>query len=125
MTEDDLKAAVAAYLRHCRSNDERTDELAAAITMMTFASPPEDQWEMILEALRQAKDAEDLGHIAAGPIEGLLGRFGAESIGWVEREAASNPKFARALTGVWKYLMSDEIWARVQALQGKVRDPLR
>lgn len=96
-----------------------------AITAMTFLSPPEDQWQMILEAIRQARDDDDLGHIAAGPIEGMLGRHGAAWIHRVEHRAAIDPKFARAMTGVWKYMMSDEVWARVRALQARVPRPLR
>jgi hypothetical protein len=90
------------------------------ITLMTFASPPEDQWQMVLEAIGQAFDDADLGHIAAGPLEGLLGRHGEETIELIEAEAARDQKFARAVTGVWKYTMSEEIWTRVQAIQSRI-----
>lgn len=120
----ELKRVVAEYLEHCRTRDDRFSEAAQSITMMTFVSPPELQWEMILEAVEQSRDDNDLGHVAAGPIEGLLGRHGEAYIGIVERRANSDPKFARAMTGVWKYLMSDEIWSRVQQLQSRVPNPL-
>ncbi len=96
-----------------------------AITTMTFMSPPEEQWTMILEAVRQALDDEDLANVAAGPIEGLLGQHGRASIIWIELEAAVNVKLARAMTGVWKHMMPDDVWARVQALKSRVSDPLR
>ena len=120
MNQSELKQAVEGYLEYCRSNDERFHGCSQAITAMTFLSPPEDQWAMILEAIRQARDDGDLGHIAAGPIEGLLGRHGEGYIALVEHQATSDPKFARAMTGVWKYMMSDEVWSRVQALKARV-----
>jgi len=91
-----------------------------SITLMTFVSVPEDQWQMVQEAIRQALDDTDLGHIAAGPLEGLLGRHGEECIGLIETEAARDQKFARAVTGVWKYTMTEEVWARVQAIKSRV-----
>ncbi|HEX9960409.1 MAG TPA: hypothetical protein VGB00_05725, partial [Pyrinomonadaceae bacterium] len=60
-----------------------------------------------------------------GAIEYLLGRAGEEYIDSVEREAEVNPKFAKALTGVLQYMMTDEIWARVQASQAKATDRLK
>ena len=91
-----------------------------SITLMTFVSVPEDQWQMVQEAIRQALDDTDLGHIAAGPLEGLLGRHGKECIEWVETEAVRDQKFARTVTGVWKYTMTEEVWARVQAIKSRV-----
>ena len=37
----------------------------------------------------------ELAHIAAGPVECLLGHHGAEFIDEVEKEAATDPQFAR------------------------------
>jgi hypothetical protein len=120
----ELRELVAGYLEHCRTGDDRFENAATAITAMTFLSPPDSQWQMVLEAIRQARDDKDLGHIAAGPIEGLLGRHGEAYIDLVERQAASDPKFARAMTGVWRYTMSDTIWARVRDIQSRVLNPL-
>lgn len=86
---------------------------------MGFTARPEQQWSFILAAIRHAKSDDEIGHIAAGPIEYLLGRHGEEYILDVENQAIANPKFACARTGVWKYTMSDEIWARVRAIQEK------
>ncbi len=120
MEPAELRECVAAYLEHCRTNDERLEARAMAVLDMTFTAPPEDQWRMVLEAVRQARDDEDLGHVAAGPLEGLLGRHGKACIHWVEREAALDPKFARAMIGVWKYTMPDDVWDRVRSLQDGV-----
>jgi hypothetical protein len=119
-----LRRLVAAFLKDTRKPGKTKGDAAMAIVGMTFLSPPEEQWQMVLEAVRQARSDDHLGHIAAGPIEGLLGRHGERCIGWIEHQAAADPKFARAMTGVWKHLMSDKIWARVQALQRRVPSPL-
>jgi hypothetical protein len=55
-------------------------------------------------------------------MEHLLGKHGEQYIDEVERRAAADPKFARMLSGVWKYVMSDEVWARVEALKARVPD---
>jgi hypothetical protein len=65
-----------------------------------------------------------LGYIAAGPLEHLLGWHGESWIAKIEERAAIDPKFARTLTGVWQYRMSDLLWVRVQALQARVSNPL-
>lgn len=123
--ENKLREVVAGYLEHCRTRDDRFKDASMSITMMTFVSCVEDQWQMILEAVRQARDDDELRHVAAGPIEGLLGRHGEEVIGKVEQQAAQDPRFARALTGVWQYMMTDSIWERVQALRSLVAQPLK
>ena len=62
---------------------------------------------------------DELGHIAAGPMEHLLGKHGDKYIEKVEQRAEADPRFARMLAGVWKYVMSDHVWARVEALKAK------
>jgi hypothetical protein len=121
---EELSKLVSGYLAHCRTQEERSTEAALTVTAMTFKSPPEAQWEMVLEAIRQARDDEDLRHVGAGPIEGLLGRHGEACIALVEAQATSDPKFARAMTGVWQYTMTDAVWARVRHLQSRVPNPL-
>ena len=73
---DETRQVISDYLAACRTKDPRYDEAARRITMVTFMSKPELQWEIILEAVNQSANDDDLGHIAAGPIEGLLGNHG-------------------------------------------------
>jgi hypothetical protein len=124
MDQAELQDIVSGYLEHCRTSNERFSDAALTVTAMTFMAPPEQQWQMVLEAIRQARNDPDLSHIAAGPIEGLLGRHGEQHIGRMEQQAAADPKFARAMTGVWHYAISDEVWARVQVLQARCPNPM-
>ncbi len=91
------------------------------VVLLSFTAAPELQWRFILLAIALAQTDEELGHIAAGPIEHLLGWHGEQFIARVESEASAAPKFARAMVRVWRYRMSDDIWFRVQALQARIR----
>lgn len=95
-----------------------------SVISMNFSAAPEIQWRFILIAVSLSESDDELSQVAAGPIEHLLGLHGEAYISLVENEVATNPKFARALTGVWQYMMSAEVWSRVQSLQAGVSDPL-
>jgi hypothetical protein len=41
-----------------------------------------------------------------------------------EQRAEADPKFARMLAGVWKYMMTDEVGGRVEALKAKFSVPV-
>jgi hypothetical protein len=116
---DAFAQAWIAELRGTPTDPE--SDVGQAVVMMNFTARPAQQWQFILAAVAHAAD-EELGHIAAGPLEHLLGKHGAEYIGEVERRAAADPKFARMLAGVWKYMMTDDVWARVEALKQRFAD---
>jgi tetratricopeptide (TPR) repeat protein len=117
---------IRAYLAALADNDEDDSTGAVgAITGLTFIADLEEQWEIILELIAEApNDDWVLQSIAAGPLEGFLGRFDAAAIDHVEAEAAKNPGFRRVLSGVWKHRMTDPVWSRVRAIQATVNDPL-
>lgn len=95
------------------------------VVLMNFTAGPEPQWQFVLAAVAFARSDDELGHLAAGPLEHLLGWHGEAFIERVEDEAADDPRFARTLSGVLRYLMTPEVWSRVQALQARVAEPLR
>lgn len=100
-------------------------KVGETVVSMNFTASPEIQWQFILIAVSLAESDDELSHIAAGPIEHLLGWHGEDYISIVEKEVITNQKFARTLTGVWQYMMSDDVWSRVQTLKAQVSDPLR
>ena len=130
MTPSDWDALVTSWLAELREpsppREPDSDQLdvGQTVVMMSFMAPPEKQWEFICSAVASAESDDELAHIAAGPAEHLLGRHGQEFIARMEAHAAADPTFARMLTGVWQHLMPDDIWARVQAIQDGVPDPL-
>jgi len=120
---DDL---VRTYLKNVAEGreDDPTGAIGA-IVFMTFAADLDEQWEIVLNLIEQAPEDENvLGNLAAGPLEGLLGRFDEEAIDRVEEKAAHDPRFRRVLSGVWQHGMSDTTWKRVQAIQRTEPDPL-
>ena len=121
LSASDWEAFARSWIAELRdSPTDADDDVGQSVVMMNFTAKPEHQWQFILAAITHASD-EELGHIAAGPVEHLLGKHGENYIEKVEQRAEADPKFARMLAGVWKYMMKDEVWARVEALKAKYR----
>ncbi len=77
---------------------------------------PEQIWRLILEVLNRNSSDKIQEVLSAGPLEDLLAKHGEAMIETVEAEAKSNPIFAQLLGGVWRSSMTDDVWARVQAV---------
>jgi len=99
-------------------------DVGEAVVFMNFTAGPDQQWQFICSAVAQAESDDELGHIAAGPLEHLLGSHGENFIAPVEARTVADGKFARMVTGVWKHTMTDDVWARVQAIQATASNPL-
>ena len=105
-------------------NPGESEEYGRAVVWMGFTAPLDQQMEFLRASLACAETDSQLLHIAAGPAEQTLSKFGVECIEECERWAKSDSRFARMLTGVFQHLMSDEVWGRVQSIQAGVSDPL-
>ena len=55
-------------------------DVGQAVVMMNFTADPDQQWQFVRSAVAHAKSDDELGHIAAGPVEHLLGRHGESLI---------------------------------------------
>ncbi len=120
MGPSDWEAFASAWVEELRvACDSCDSNVGESVVMMNFTARPEHQWRFICASLHFADTDEELGHIAAGPMEHLMSRHGANYIDIVEAQAAADPKFARMLRGVWKDLMSDEVWQRIQILKAR------
>ncbi len=104
------------------SNDVWT--ASDSVIFLNFAAPPDQQWEFITAAFAIATSDDDLEHLAAGPVEHLLATHGASFIAMVEDLATADSRFRRLLTGVWRNAMTDDVWARLQAIQARASNPL-
>jgi len=105
-------------------NSYEQSELTGVVVHMSFTASPEIQWNFILVTVSLAETDEELAAIAAGPIERLLGTYGENYIELVEKQAVLDPKFARALTGVLRYDMSDDIWSRIELEKQRALAPI-
>jgi hypothetical protein len=82
---------------------------------------PELAWELIAEMMERAPTDASLGFLAASPLEDLLSKDGPLFITRVEKRAAENVKFRRALGMLRRLGMTDDVWQRVQrAARGKM-----
>jgi hypothetical protein len=119
LSASDWDAFARSWIAKLRGGaDDSEEDAGELVVMMNFTSRPAHQWQFILAAIAHASD-EELSHIAAGPVEHLLGWHGENYIDKVEERAEADPKFAKMLEGVWRYRMTDEMWERVEALKGR------
>jgi hypothetical protein len=116
LNDSDWDAFAQSWIAELRGANHSENDFSQSVVMMNFTARPEHQWQFILAAIAYASD-DELGYIAAGPIEHLLGKYGETYIEKVEQRAQADPKFGQMLAGVWKYMMTDEVWARVEALK--------
>jgi hypothetical protein len=99
-------------------DDEENTPRGSDVVMMNFLASDEFQWSFIIKAFELAYDARHLETMAAGPVEHLLAFHGDKYISEIETLSSANENFAWMMTGVWQHKMSDEVWARVQKIQG-------
>lgn len=83
------------------------------VVPMNFTASADAQWKFILAAFRHGNETT-YGHLAAGPVEHLLGKFGDEYIPVLEELADDYPLFARMLKGCHQNRMSDDVWQRLR-----------
>lgn len=62
---------------------------------------PDEAWTLVLEMIERAPNERMLAYIAADPLEDLIASHGCYVIDRVEDRALTDPKFRRALRGVW------------------------
>ena len=121
MPDDQVEELACQWIdAHRRGEEARDDQVHESVVMLSFFYAPEVQWKFLLSAVQNA-GADEHGHIAAGPFEGLMGKHGDIYIDRVEAEAARDSGFKQMIGHAWQYLMSDAIWARVQAAAGMAK----
>lgn len=121
----DMTALAADWLREIRNNERPADgDVGSAVVLMNFTATADVQWAFLQAAVDGAETDYELYAIAAGPFEHLLGSHGEHYIALVESRCHDDPKFARMTTAAYQHLMSEEVWSRVQAIQGAAQDPL-
>lgn len=79
---------------------------------------PQLAWKAILDILSIDRSDRIMNSLAAGPLEDLLVRHGADFIDKVELEAQRSIFFRSLLGGVWKNAIQVDVWKRVQAAAG-------
>ncbi len=113
-----------AYLAHTKAQEQGVEDdryFWAVEAMWEFVErDPEGTWTLILDMLQRVDGNYAIASIAAGPLENFIVAHGGRFLDRIEAEAGRNPKFRRALVGVWgENRMPEEL---VQRLRELVRD---
>ena len=95
-------ALIEAYFRHAAAGPEEEDDFWAweAVSDAAQLASADEIWPFLLDLVRRAPDAL-LGNVAAGPLEHAIREHGSALVDRAETEAASDPRFQRALGGIW------------------------
>ena len=96
VTPEQMQQFAHDWLAELRLEPCPEEGFGRSVVQMGFTAPSDRQWEFILAALAHAESDDELGHIAAGPIEYLLGWHGESYIDRVEQQASTDAKFCRA-----------------------------
>lgn len=112
--DDQIAQLATAWLAEIA--DPSGDEIGQQVVMMNFTASADTQWAFIDACVADAQTDEQLGAIAAGPLEHLMSKFGADYIDCVEVRADADPRFRTAVGHMWQYRIADDVWARLQAL---------
>jgi len=121
-TEKDWKEYARNWL--IKVIDSESENSDTGILILNFMGSAEENWKFIICALELANTDAELGHLAAGPLEHFIGKFGEEYIDRIEELAEKDLKFNRLLTGVWKHLSVNDVWNRIKILQKRITNPL-
>ena len=121
VTENDIWRVAIDWIRfhHAKRNSQEQFDTAWATTeAMDFVLDGhyEELWNLILVIHSMDQSERIRGMLSAGPIEDLLSERGEMFISRVEQKAKSDPTFAKVLGGVWRSAMSEEVWAKLQAV---------
>lgn len=116
--EDEMEALATDWVRELDSDGEPVDDdTGAQVVMMNFSASAKIQWTFIQFAILKTHTDDQLGAIAAGPFEHLMGKFGDDYIDQIESLAKCDQKFVRMIDWAWQNQISDANWKRIQVLQ--------
>ena len=95
-------ALIEAYFRHAAAGfDDQRDVWAwDAVDDVIWHGTADEIWMLVLDLVERAPDAL-MGSVTSGPLEYAIAEHGGDLIDRIEAEAAIDPRFRRALGGVW------------------------
>jgi hypothetical protein len=111
---------LAGYLAHAEAVAHgREDQHSWAFDefLVLIRTDPEKAWDITLELVSRASDDATLGYVAAGPLEDLMCEHGPLLVDHAEERARRDPRFRKALKGVWGWnRMAESIRARIDLM---------
>jgi hypothetical protein len=117
----DEREIAEAWIKEQRTWDAKTPwdrHSAIAILGDLVHSDPEKAWRIMQIVWRLDSKDDNLGILAAGPIEDILAARGHQFIDRVETLARQEPIFKKMLGGLWQNAIPDDVWDRLKAVAG-------
>jgi hypothetical protein len=103
-----------------QDSPEAKELMRAAVQVNTLAiRQPMECWSVVMKVFCETNDEWVLTNLAAGPIESLLVRHAEKIIPLLESEAVRSERFRHMLQGVWKNLIPEDIWRRLQTVRSR------
>jgi hypothetical protein len=112
------ESAAAALAEWSRMQSDKTAWAWDSATTLTIEQRWDDLWWLTLRALDQIAfdDRLAIAVLAAGPLENLV-RYAADVVEeCIVAEIRRDPKFRRAMTGVWARQERADFWYRITPL---------
>ena len=122
--EINLDALAEAYLRNHRNPDKDPEFWAWENVRGLVKSDLDSAWNVTLLLLNKAESDDEVGYIAAGPLEDLIDVHGHAALDRIEEACESNPRLRLALStaGVLFYYEEFERWYRLLYKYGFRKD---
>jgi hypothetical protein len=111
-SDEDL---VHAYIKDPKGRGHVSTAWASPEMHDLVLEDPERAWRIIVGLSAQKLNPEVAAVVAAGPLENMLGLYGAEIIDRVELLAKSSLEFNHLLALVWQSEIDDVLWKRILA----------
>ena len=126
VSQPTIEDLASTYVEFAHSNDESLQWSSHAITDLWLEKDWEQMWSVLQAIAALPRDINDkaLALIAAGILEDLLSKNGAEYVDRIITLAASSSRFARMLTGVWRSDIEANVWERVVQFCRTVPNPI-
>ncbi len=123
MTEQDAKSLARAWLdyHHLPRREAEARNLFSAWEELNalVCDQPEAAWQIIERLWSLDQTDRMLALIAAGPLEDLLCRHGADFIERIEQLAVQDSVIRKMLGAVWgQNRMAEDVWQRLKAVAG-------
>jgi hypothetical protein len=79
---------------------------------------PEIAWLVVQLIFVGCRNDIERACLAAGPLEDLLAKHGEAFIDRIEKAASENSDFRELLVGVWRSVIPEPVWERLQRAAG-------
>lgn len=117
--EFDLNDLANAYLQNYRSQNKEEHFWAwEEVTRIVQGADLNRAWEITLQLLRKAHTDDELGYVAAGPLEDMVDGYGDRALDRLEGACDTDSRLQFALSGIW-LLPDSPVLKRWQGLMTK------